>query len=136
MAIGGDVRNLGGLVQGNARSVGKDASQPAVKRSVGARILINLAGVAGSFLTLGLIGFGLVLFGKSNLEVISDTSSHSFLRSFMVGLLSQVLIVPTFGMLVVGLALSVVGILLIPFVVAVYLLLVVGAVMALGLRRR
>ena len=94
-----------------------------------ARTAANLAGVVGSFLTLGILGFGLVLFGKPNLEVVSDTVSHSFLRSFLVGLLSQVLIVPTFGMLVVGLVLSVVGVLLVPFVVAVYLLLVIGGVL-------
>lgn len=93
-----------------------------------ARTLTNLAGVVGAFGTLGLLGFGLVLFGKSNLEVVSDTASHSFLRAFLVGLVSQVLIVPTFGMLVVGLVLSVVGVLLVPFVVAVYALLVLAGV--------
>jgi hypothetical protein len=93
-----------------------------------ARTLTNLAGVVGTFATLGLLGFGLVLFGKPHLEVVSDTASHSFLRSFMVGLLSQVLVVPTFGMLVVGLVLSVVGVLLVPFVVAVYALLVLAGV--------
>ncbi len=93
------------------------------------RTLTNLAGVTGTFITLGLLGFGLVLFGKTNLEVVSDTASHSFLRAFMVGLLSQVLIIPTFGMLVVGLVLSVVGILLVPFVVAVYGLLAVACLL-------
>ncbi len=89
----------------------------------------KLAGVAGCFLTLGLLGFGLVLFSKPNLEVVSDTVSHSFLRSFLVGLVTQVLIVPTFGMLVVGLVLSVVGVLLVPFVVVVYALLVLTGVL-------
>ena len=94
-----------------------------------ARTATNLAGVIGSFLMLGILGFGLVLFGKPNLEVVSDTVSHSFIRSFLVGLLSQVLIVPTFGMLVVGLVLSVVGVLLVPFVVVVYALLVIAGVL-------
>ena len=91
------------------------------------RTLTNLAGVAGTFITLALLGFGLVLFGKTNLEIVSDTASHSFLRSFLVGLLSQILIAPTFGMLVVGLTLSVVGVLLVPFVIAVYCLLTLPA---------
>ena len=90
------------------------------------RTLTNLAGVAGTFITLALLGFGLVLFGKTNLEIVSDTASHSFLRSFLVGLLSQILIAPTFGMLVVGLTLSVVGVLLVPFVIAVYCLLTIA----------
>ena len=82
----------------------------------------------GVFLTLGALGFGLVMFGRHNLEVVSDTVSHSFGRSFVTGLLGQILLLPTFGMLVVGLILSVAGILLLPFAVAVYALLVVVGV--------
>lgn len=114
---------------GNQESIDPEPVLAAPDTGPVARGAAHLAGVAGSFLTLGILGFGLVLFGKSNLEVVSDTVSHSFLRSFLVGLLSQVLIVPTFGMLVVGLVLSVVGVLLVPFVVAVYLLLVIAGVL-------
>ncbi|MGH7527060.1 MAG: hypothetical protein ACREMX_10185, partial [Gemmatimonadales bacterium] len=86
------------------------------------------AGVMGVFLTLGALGFGLVMFGRPNLEVVSDTVSHSFGRAFVTGLLGQIMLLPTFGMLVVGLVLSVAGILLLPFAVVVYcLLVVVGA---------
>ncbi len=85
----------------------------------------RLAGVAGVFLTLGAVGFGLVLFGRPNLEVVSDTVSHSFGRALVTGLLGQILLLPTFGMLVVGLILSVAGILLLPFAVIVYGLLVI-----------
>ena len=46
----------------------------------------------------------------------------------MVGLLGQVLLLPTFGMLVVGLVLSVAGILLLPFVVVVFALLLLASV--------
>jgi MFS family permease len=88
-------------------------------------ILRRSAGVLGVFLTLSLLGFGLVLFGRQNLEIVSDTVSHSFGRAFVTGLLGQVLLLPTFGMLVVGLILSVAGILLLPFAVAVFAMLVV-----------
>ena len=44
---------------------------------------------------------------------------------FLVGLLGQILILPTFGMLIVGLILSVAGILLLPFAVVVYVLLAI-----------
>jgi hypothetical protein len=125
LALGGKVRNLGGTVLGESRSV-SDGEAPAIApRSELAATGMRLAGVVGVFLTLALVGFGLVLFGRPHLETVSDTASHSFLRSFLVGLLSQVLIVPTFGMLVVGLVLSVVGVLLVPFVVIVYALLVI-----------
>jgi hypothetical protein len=71
----------------------------------------------------------LVLFGRPNLEVVADTVGHTFGRSFVVGLIAQMLLLPTFGMLVVGLLLSVVGVLLIPFAVLAYvLLLLIGVV--------
>jgi hypothetical protein len=127
LALGGKVQLLGGQVRGEAKGVEANQPAPAPPPSALARTATNLAGVIGSVLTLGLLGFGLVTFGRPNLEIVSDTVVQSFGRSFAVGLLGQILIVPTFGMLVVGLALSVVGILLIPFVVAVYVLLVVGA---------
>jgi len=92
-------------------------------------LLVDLAGVVGTFVTLGILGFGLVLFGKPHLEVVSDTVSHSFLRSFLAGVLAQVLILPTVALLVVGLVLSVVGVLLVPFVVAVFALLVMTGVL-------
>ncbi|MDZ4674280.1 MAG: hypothetical protein SGI84_07495, partial [Gemmatimonadota bacterium] len=83
------------------------------------------AGLSGVFLTLTLLGFLLVAFAHPYLETVSDTVAHSFGRSFVVGMLGQVLLLPTFGMLVVGLVLSVVGALLVPFVVIVYALLAV-----------
>ena len=104
-SFGGPVVNLGGNITGQSLALGREPVLAAPAAGPVARTATNLAGVIGSFLTLGMLGFGLVLFGKSNLEVVSDTVSHSFLRSFLVGLLSQVLIVPTFGMLVVGLGL-------------------------------
>ncbi|HEX6435367.1 MAG TPA: hypothetical protein VFZ87_14055, partial [Gemmatimonadales bacterium] len=88
-------------------------------------VLQRTAGVLGVFLTLGVLGFGLVMFGRQNLEIVSDTVSHSFGRAFVTGLLGQILLLPTFGMLVVGLILSVAGILLLPFAVAVFAMLVV-----------
>ncbi len=111
-----------GLVSGQSAT-------PAAPVGVLGRTATAFAGVLGALLTLGLLGFGLVVFAKSNLEVVSDTVSHSFFRSFLVGLVAQVLIVPTFAMMVVGLVLSVVGVLLVPFVVVVYVLLVLAGVL-------
>ena len=70
------------------------ATQPSVLETIGTR----LAGVLGVFLTLAVLGFGLVMFARPNLEVISDTASHSFGRAFVTGLLGQILVIPTFGM--------------------------------------
>jgi hypothetical protein len=134
LTLGGEVRDLGGEIGGEVRTL-----RAASILAPGARlasetltpmqsVLRRVAGVLGDFLTLSVLGFGLVMFGRQNLEVVSDTVSHSFGRAFVTGLLGQILLLPTFGMLVVGLILSVAGILLLPFAIAVFALLVVVGV--------
>ena len=122
--IGGEVRELRSTKVLTTPTAVAAAAEPSAIETIFRRS----AGVVGVFLTLGALGFGLVMFGRQNLEVVSDTVSHSFGRAFVTGLLGQILLLPTFGMLVVGLILSVAGILLLPFAVAVYALLVVVGV--------
>lgn len=130
LALDGQVRLEGGEVTGEVRTMSSPAAEqpPAAVQSPMSHVLRSLAGTAGVFLTMLLAGFGLVLFGKSSLEVTSDTVRSSFSRAFVVGLLGQILVLPTFGMLVVGLILTVAGILLIPFVVIVFALLLVAGI--------
>jgi hypothetical protein len=135
LALGGEVRDMGGEIGGESRTLrsttifARPAEAAAPPPSVVQTIFRRLAGVTGVFLTLAALGFGLVIFGRTNLEVVSDTVSHSFGRAFVTGLIGQILLLPTFGMLVVGLILSVAGILLLPFAVVVYGLLVVVGVL-------
>ena len=136
LTLGGEVRDEGGEIGGEVRTFRTSSvlATPLPVRGAEAPTAVEtvfrrMAGVVGVFLTLGALGFGLVMFGRPNLEVVSDTVSHSFGRAFATGLLGQLLLLPTFGMLVVGLILSVVGIVLLPFAVVVYgLLVIVGAV--------
>ena len=135
LTLGGVVRDEGGEIGGEVRTLQSSAAGTPVARAAQAvltpfeSVLHRSAGVLGVFLTLCALGFGLVMFGRQNLEVVSDTVSHSFGRALVTGLLGQILLLPTFGMLVVGLILSVAGILLLPFAVAVFaMLLVVGVV--------
>ena len=132
LALGGEVRERGGEIGGEVRIL-QSASGPQQISSAEPltpleSVFRRIAGVLGVFLTLSVLGFGLVLFGRQNIEVVSDTVSHSFGRAFVTGLLGQILLLPTFGMLVVGLILSVAGILLLPFAVAVFAMLVVVGV--------
>jgi len=99
--------------------------------SAGSTSLVG--GVAGGitrliavFISLAGMGLGFLVFAPRQLETVADTVWHSFWRSFLAGLFAQPLIVPVFGMLLVGLALTVVGIVVIPFAV-------VGFVVALVL---
>ncbi|MFL5532165.1 MAG: hypothetical protein ACJ8BC_09365, partial [Gemmatimonadales bacterium] len=120
LTLGGRVRDEGGEIGGEVRTLRSTtllspAARPAPPPlSAWETVLRRTAGVLGVFLSLTLLGFGLVLFGRQNLEIVSDTVSHSFGRAFVTGLLGQILLLPTFGMLVVGLILSVAGILLLP----------------------
>ena len=142
LAYNGQVHDLGGEVTGEIRTMSSlappldFAAPPAEPVAPMVATLQKAAGLAGVFLSLSLLGFGLVLFARPNLEVVSDTISHSFGRSFIVGLIGQVLMLPTFGMIVVGLILSVAGILLLPFAVIVYgllaILAVVGGLLAIA----
>jgi hypothetical protein len=134
LTLGGEVHDEGGEIGGEVRTLQTArhhvAISPAPVHSVSALqlVLLRSAGVLGVFLTLCALGFGLVMFGRQNLEIVSDTVSHSFGRALVTGLLGQILLLPTFGMLVVGLVLSVAGILLLPFAVAVFAMLTVIAV--------
>jgi hypothetical protein len=131
VTLGGVVRDQGGEIGGEVRTLRSTTLlSPTLPVAVEApspieSVFRRSAGVFGVFLSLAVLGFGLVMFGRQNLEIVSDTVSHSFGRAFVTGLLGQILLLPTFGMLVVGLILSVAGILLLPFAVAVFALLVV-----------
>ena len=136
LALAGDVRDAGGEIRGEIRTFAPDpapipaapaAPEPGVSGFT--RALHNAAGLIGVFVTLSLLGFGLVLFGKQPLEVVSDTVGHSFGRAFVVGLLAEIMVLPTFGMIFVGLLLSVVGVLLIPFALIAYALIVLVALL-------
>jgi hypothetical protein len=134
LTLNGKVRDLGGEIGGEVRSLESVTSTAGLAPTEAAAlspvksVFYRIAGVIGVFLTLLVLGFGVVTFGRQNLEIVSDTVSHSFGRSFVTGLLGQILLLPTFGMLVVGLILSVAGILLLPFAVAIFAMLVVVGV--------
>ena len=134
LTLGGDVRDRGGEIGGEVRTLRSASVLSPATRAEAEKltplqsVFRRLAGVLGVFLSLSVLGFGLVMFGRQNLEVVSDTVSHSFGRAFVTGLLGQILLLPTFGMLVVGLILSVAGILLLPFAIAVFAMLVVVGV--------
>ncbi len=127
LAIHGTVRDQGGEIGGESRTLAA-APAPAATESPLVLTLRRIAGFVGVLVTLGVLGLGLVAFGRHNLIIVSDTVSHSFGRAFITGLLGQILLLPTFGMLVVGLVLSVAGILLLPFAIVAYVLLAVVAV--------
>lgn len=126
LSVGGRIHKIGsGTISGTEQTLQAAAEPPVPPAAVATQIARHAAGLAGLLLTLTVLGFGVVTFGRPNLEIVSDTVAHSFGRSFVVGLLGQVLVLPTFGMLVIGLVLTIAGALLLPFAIVVYLVLVV-----------
>jgi hypothetical protein len=73
-----------------------------------------------TFFGLAFMGLGLIFFAPRQLETVADTVWHSFWRSFLAGLFAQPLVLPAFGMMIVGLALTVVGIVVIPFAIVAF----------------
>jgi hypothetical protein len=128
LAIGGRVRGDRSAVTGSVQEI-EPYTAPVIATPIPMLILRRAAGLLGVFLTLTVLGFGLVTFGRPNLEIVSDTVTHSFGRAFFAGVLGQILVLPTFGMLIVGLILTVAGALLVPFAVVVYTLLAIIAVL-------
>lgn len=131
----GDVLVIGGRIRGDiaaitgSRQVIEAFTPVAPPAPILAQVTRRLAGLVAVFATLTILGLGLVTFGRPNLEIVSDTVTHSFGRSFLAGVLGQILVLPTFGMLVVGLILTVAGALLVPFAVVVYALLAIVSVL-------
>ena len=125
LALGGAIRDQGGSIQGERRTLESPAPAPSSGSVVGT-IVSRAAGLVGVLVTMGLLGFGIVLLAHPQLETISDTVTHSLGRSFLTGLLAQIVVLPTVGMLITGLVLSVVGILLVPFVLIVVPLLLIA----------
>jgi len=124
LVIGGRVRERGGVVHGELRSL--DRSVAAAQPRLAARIVTRLAGLVGIVGSLTLLGFGMVMFAHPQLETVSETVSHSMMRSLLTGLVAQVLILPTVAILVTGLVLSIVGILVVPFVILIAGLLILA----------
>ncbi|HEX6536918.1 MAG TPA: hypothetical protein VF041_20200 [Gemmatimonadaceae bacterium] len=134
LALGGDVRNDGGSVEGEMRTisaltVGPLGATPLRTPAQATRRSVSLA--VGWYLVLGVIGLGVVLFARSNLETIAERIREDFSRAFLFGVLGQLAILPAIILSVVALAITIIGVLLIPFAVVALILAAAGA-LALG----
>jgi hypothetical protein len=137
VALNGTVTRAGGRVGGSVRSFVSDLGGRTARidrtavpvRSVSAveRLGQGAGTLVGMFVALACIGFGFTFFMPRQLEVVSDTVTDSFGKSFFAGLFATPLLFPAFAMLLVGLAITVVGILLIPVAIVAGVLAVIAA---------
>ena len=137
IAVDGRVRTVGGIVEGDVRSVrgltgtllARAAGESPSAEPVTTWGAIKL--VIGWFAILVAMGIGVLLFAERNLDGVVSVLEQHFSRSFWTGVLTQVAAIPALLLLLVGLAISVVGILLVPFAVFAFVIALAG-LMTLG----
>lgn len=120
--VGGEMRTMSSLPAFGGAPVVADVRTPA------RRVVDAVRLVAATFGVLLVIAVAVLLFAAPNLDEVVGTLGRRFGRSFWAGLLGQLLILPALVVLLVALAVSVIGILLIPFAIVAYAIAVAGLV--------
>jgi hypothetical protein len=127
----------GGTVDGEMRSleeavaVGAPAAAAASSRSAFGRMLSELQAAMGWLVAMVVLGFAAMVFAEDRLRVVASTIEARFGRSLFFGVLAEVSLIPGLVLAAVLLAVTIVGILLIP--VALPAIVVVTALLsALG----
>jgi hypothetical protein len=127
LAVGGHVVADSGRVEGEMRSMNALPSLvsarpvPATAPRTAAQVTLDaLRLVTGVFAVLLVIALGVLLFAGPNLDEVVGTLERRFARAFWVGVSGQLLLLPVLVVLIVALAVSVIGILLIPFAIVAY----------------
>jgi hypothetical protein len=124
--VSGEMRQLGGAigrVPAMAAAVVKESPLAATKHA--------LALSSSWLLILLLIGIGVYLFAKEYLDGVVESLEGRFGRSFWAGVATQLSLAPVLGILCIALAVTVIGLLLIPFAIVAFVLAVAG-LMTLG----
>ena len=119
--VGGEMRAMSSLPAAIAPALATADARGSAERTYD-----GMRKVAGTFGVLLIIAVAVLLFAGSNLDEVVVTLEHRFGRAFWVGLLGQLLILPALVVLLVTLALSLIGILLIPFAIVAYAVAVAG----------
>jgi hypothetical protein len=117
--IGGVARSMTGIWGENLRSGMRGEGFVATKRSP-----LSLA--FGWFGVMLLIGLGVLVFASNYLDGVVDVLQESFWRSFLVGIAGELGVLPAMVLLIVALAVTIIGVLLIPFAVVAFVLAIAG----------
>ena len=118
--IGGAAKPFTGTFGASLRALMRgDDTSPHPNRSP-----LNLA--LGWFTVMMLIGLGVLVFASPYLEGVVDVLGQSFWRSFLTGIVGELGVLPVILLVCVGLAITVIGALLIPFAVVALVLAVAG----------
>lgn len=134
LAVSGRVRLEGGRVLGELRAL-SSLPTPAVAQATDPtpmeRTTRSLSVAFGWLVMLALLGMGVLVVAGSYLDGVAETLSTRFAQSFWAGLAGQLALLPALIVLSVALAVTIIGILLIPFAIVAFVLAVCG-LLALG----
>lgn len=133
VAVLGRVRLDGGIVGGELRSVRGSLAVPATAPVATATSTMRsqLGLLAGWFAVLALMGVGVLVFAGGPLEGVVERLERGFGASLLAGIAGQLALVPVLLLLIVALAITVIGALLIPFAIVGYVIAAAG-LMTLG----
>lgn len=134
VSIGGHVKIDGGNVYGEMRSL-SDLAAPNARAGTAPQAPLTTAGamklVLAWFAVLAIIGIGVLLFAEHNLDGVVAVLERHLARAFWVGLLTELGLVPLLLLVIVALAITIIGVLLIPFAIVAYIIALAG-LLALG----
>jgi hypothetical protein len=128
ITILGNVRNLGGTIDGKIRS---HSSAPRMLARTGRAYAIKSAwagaGTTLAFLAMVLlIGFFALVAGSTQLARVTQTLRGGVGKSFFAGILGGMAVAPAFVALVVALTVTIVGIIFIPLGVLAFTVIILG----------
>ena len=133
MAIGGRVLLDGGRVDGEQLTLSA-APSGAVRSTRASPPLTtwqSIKLVVGWFAILVIIGLGVLIFAEPNMDGVVESMEGNFAKAFWFGVLGEIMALPVLVLLCIGLALTILGVLLIPFAIVAYGIAMAG-LLALG----
>lgn len=132
VSFGGRVNVDGGRVDGEIRTLsapsgmaGGTARRPPLTTWESIKLVV------GWFAVLVIIGLGVMIFAEPNMDGVVQTMERNFSRAFWFGVLGEIMALPALALLCIGLVLTILGVLLVPFAIVSYAIAVAG-LLALG----
>ncbi len=128
-AAGGSVIIDGGIVEGQKRVLATSRpTLPASRPSQPLGTWDSIELVLGWLALLTIIGLGVMVFAEANLDGVVIALERGFARAFWIGVAGELVMLPALLVLVVALAITVLGVLLIPFAIVSYVIAAAGLV--------
>lgn len=133
VSIGGRVLLDGGRIDGERLTLSAPPTDAvsATPRAAPLSTWQSMKLVVGWFAVLVIIGLGVLVFAEPNMEGVVEALEANFARAFWFGVLGQLMALPALTLLCIGLVLTILGILLVPFAIVAYAIAFVG-LLAMG----